>query len=331
MLFILASVSCLWAVGTSGLTWPGPSQNLSDTNEFLVFPRSKSQIIDLPKPSSSQSLLCCFCLMSQYLYSSKLLLPEMSLMDPVPSAWEINAWIGLCWFCAAGDGGNSSYFAAACASSSFAFKCPFFCLEARWMLLGVGAEFREEAACSQCPGSSFLEMPVLCTSLPVAHLGYQKHKAFLFPPHLTILRRVPALGNVVLLQLDPRSMSGFLSLWEGCSSQCKGKVPKGKPVCRVIPDGPSQLAAGSSQLLLGKEGREQLSEGIAAALPNGDGSLGQETPAQQLLALLSCCCVCPMDGFFQWKRFPGDAVWRKSSPGGWQWKGQGKPSRAGLW
>lgn len=199
------------------------------------------------------------------------------------------------------------------------------------MLLGAGAEFREEAACSQCPGSSFLEMPVLCTSLPVAHLGYQKHKAFLFPPHLTILRRVPALGNVVLLQLDPQSVSGFLSLWEGCSSQCKGKVPKGKPVCRVIPDGPSQLAAGSSQLLLGKEGREQLSEGIAAALPNGEGSLGQETPAQQLLALLSCCCVCPMDGFFQWKRFPGDAVWRKSSPGGWQWEGHGKPSRAGLW
>lgn len=99
-------------------------------------------------------------------------------------------------------------------------------------------------------------------------------------------------------------------------------------MCKVLPDGPSQLAGGSFQLLLGKEGREQLSQGMAAALPNGDGSLGQETPAQQLLALLSGCCVCPMDGFFLWERFPGDAVQRKSSPGGWEW--QEKPSRAKL-
>lgn len=59
-------------------------------------------------------------------------------------------------------------------------------------------------------------------------------------------------------------------------------------MCRVIPDG-------TSQLLLGKESRElQLSEGIAAALPNGKRSPGQETPPQQFLTLPSCCSVCPM-------------------------------------
>lgn len=62
------------------------------------------------------------------------------------------------------------------------------------MLLGAGAEFREEAAFSQSPGNSFLGMPVpyRLASLAVAHLGHQKHQAFLFSPHLPILRRVPA-------------------------------------------------------------------------------------------------------------------------------------------
>lgn len=102
---LLPGLSCFMFVG-SGDLWLDLAGSLSKSlrYKFLVFPRSKSQILDFPKPSSSQFLLCCFHLMSQSLYSSKLLRPEMSLMDPVPPAWEINAWTGLCWFCAAGDG-----------------------------------------------------------------------------------------------------------------------------------------------------------------------------------------------------------------------------------
>lgn len=185
----------------AGLGWV--PLKISDTNKFLVFPRSKSQILDLPKPSSSQSLLCCFHLMSQSLYSSKLPQPEMSLMDPVPSAWKINAWTGLWWFSAAGDGWNSLCAASARARSSFAFKCLFlFCLGGRWMLLGSGAESREEAAFSQSPFWACLS----CTCwllFPVAHLGYQKYKAFLFFSSPYHPQEGPSFRNVVLLQLDP--------------------------------------------------------------------------------------------------------------------------------
>lgn len=93
---------------------------------------------------------------------------------------------------------------------------------------------------------------------------------------------------------------------KAAAAQCEGKVPKGKPVCRVIPDG------GSSQLLLGKrEGREQLSAGIAAALPNGNGSPGQETPASSSSLSSAAAVSVP------WVLFSvGEVSWRKSRLGG---------------
>lgn len=72
------------------------------------------------------------------------------------------------------------------------------------MLLGSGAEFREEAAFSQSPGSSLLGLLILymLASLPVEHGGYQKHKAFLFFSSPYHPQEGPSLRNVVLLH-DP--------------------------------------------------------------------------------------------------------------------------------
>lgn len=180
LLTLASALPCLWRL-LAGLGWV-PLKVLF--YKFLVFPRSKRQIADLPKPSSSQSLLCCSHLMSQSLYSSELPQPEMSLMDPLPSAWKINAWTGLWCFCAAGDGWNSSCAASALASSSFALKCLFlFCLEGRWMLLGAGAAF------SQSPGNSY---PVHAGFSSCATPETPETQRFVFSPPLPILRRVPA-------------------------------------------------------------------------------------------------------------------------------------------
>lgn len=114
---------------------------------------------------------------------------------------------------------------------------------------------------------------------------------------------------------DPRADSSPGG--KAAAAQCQGKVPKGKAVCRVIPDGTSQLAGGSCQLLFGKqEDREQLSEGPAHVRGNcrGNGSPGQEAAAQQLLVLLSCCCVSVTDCSFS-ERKSWDAVWEKSCLG----------------
>lgn len=114
------------------------------------------------------------------------------------------------------------------------------------MLPGSGAEFREGAAFSPCPGSSFLGMPVLymLASLPVAHLGYQKHKAFL-------LFSSPSSGGSQLGKCAPASIRSMIH--EGIplpvrrlqQPSVKIRCPKGNPCAGLSQMEPPSCSGGS--------------------------------------------------------------------------------------
>lgn len=118
---------------------------------------------------------------------------------------------------------------------------------------------------------------------------------------------------------DPRADSSPGG--KAAAAQCQGKVPKGKAVCRVIPDGTSQLAGGSCQLLFGKqEDREQLSEGNA----EGMGARGRkQLPSSSLFS--SAAAVSVSQIVHSVRESPG--MLSGKSP---VWEGEEKPSRARL-
>lgn len=119
-------------------------------------------------------------------------------MDPVPSAWKINAWTGLWWFYAAGDGWNSSCAASAHASSSFAFLVLF-----GGQVDAPGAEFREEAAFSQSPGTPFWECLIQAGFSCCGTPGTPETPSFSIFSSPSHPQESPSLENVVLPQSDP--------------------------------------------------------------------------------------------------------------------------------
>lgn len=206
-------------------------------------------------------------------------------MDPVPSAWKINAWTGLWWFYAAGDGWNSSCAASAHASSSFAFLVLF-----GGQVDAPGAEFREEAAFSQSPGNSFLGMPDTGWFLLLWHTWDTRNtKLFYF------LLTFPSSGESQLGKCGPASIRSMIHeripLPVGRLQQPSAKVrcQKGKPCAGLSQmEHPSWLVAHASCSLGSRRTESSCQRELQREWEPGAGSSCPAAPCSPQLLLCLC-------------------------------------------